>query len=68
MTDMCFAIKDIKSDEYYCGLKKWDKQLRFAKLYHSLKHVENYMIALDVRNFNRELVIVKVIIAEVENG
>lgn len=37
MDDICFAIKD-ENGYYYCGLKKWDKQLRKAQLFHSIKH------------------------------
>lgn len=37
MDDICFAIKD-RNDMYYCGLKKWDKQLRKAQLFHSFKY------------------------------
>lgn len=35
--DRGIAIKDINGN-YYCGLKKWDKQLRKAKLYHSVEY------------------------------
>lgn len=37
MDDICFAIKD-ENGLYYCGLKKWDKQLRKAQLFHSFKY------------------------------
>lgn len=36
MDDLCFAIKD-DNGFYYCGLNKWDKQLRKAQLFHSFK-------------------------------
>lgn len=34
MCDICYAVKD-ENGLYYCGLKKWDKQLRKAQLFHS---------------------------------
>ena len=37
MDDICFAIKN-EYGYYYCGLKKWDKQLRKAQLFHSFKY------------------------------
>lgn len=37
MDDICLAIKN-ESGFYYCGLKKWDKQLRKAQLFHSFKY------------------------------
>ena len=35
--DICFAIKD-ENGYFYCGLNKWDKQLRKAQLFHSFKY------------------------------
>lgn len=36
MDDVCFAVKD-EEGFYWCGLNKWDKQLRKAQLFHSWK-------------------------------
>lgn len=36
MRDTCYAVKD-ENGVYYCGLKKWDKQLRKAQLFHSFR-------------------------------
>ena len=35
--DICFAIKD-ENGYFYCGLNKWDKQLRKSQLFHSFKY------------------------------
>lgn len=43
---MCFAIKDANGF-YWCGLNYWDKQLRKAKLYNSIKW------ATEVKNDSR---------------
>lgn len=40
MDDLCFAIKD-ENGFYYCGLKKWDKQIRKAQLFHSFKYAKD---------------------------
>lgn len=34
-SDGGYVIYSIKTDEYYCGLNKFNKQLRQAKIYHS---------------------------------
>ena len=39
MDDFCFAIKN-ENGFYYCGLKKWDKQIRKAKIYTSIKYAQ----------------------------
>ena len=43
---VCFAIKD-SNGLYWCGLNYWDKQLRKAKLYKSIKW------ATEVKNNSR---------------
>ena len=35
INDFAYAIKD-KNGFYYIGYNQWDKQLRKAKLYHSI--------------------------------
>lgn len=36
MDDICFAVKD-ENGFYWCGLNKWEDQLRKAQLFHSWK-------------------------------
>ena len=61
--DICFAIKD-ENEYFYCGLNKWDKQLRKAQLFHSFKY------AIYVRDSDKRAAvgtkIVKVRIFEME--
>lgn len=40
-SDYCLAVVDKDTEEYYFGLKLWGKELRKAKLYHSMEHVQN---------------------------
>lgn len=40
------VIIDTKTDEYYCGLNTWSKQLRNAKVYHSEKYVQNAITSI----------------------
>ena len=63
INDFAYAIKD-KNGFYYIGYNQWDKQLRKAKLYHSIFYANQ--IKEDNRFINRELSIVKVSIEEVE--
>lgn len=59
----CYAIKDNRG-VYWCGLNYWDKQLRKAKLYNSIKWATEVM--KDRKLKDRTLNIVKVEIHEVE--
>ena len=63
INDFAYAIKD-KNGFYYIGYNQWDKQLRKAKLYHSIFYANQ--IKEDNRFISRELSIVKVFIEEVE--
>lgn len=56
--DSGLVIKDEK-DNYYCGLNKWDKQLRKAKIYHSERYAKEYMDRCD-----RECHLQKIVIRE----
>lgn len=40
-SDGGYAVYNIKTDEYYCGLNKFNKQLRQAKIYHSKKWADD---------------------------
>lgn len=42
MNDKGYIIRRLFTGEFYCGLGKWDKQLRKAQIYHSRKEVEKY--------------------------
>lgn len=46
MFDTGLVICHKPSNTYYCGLNKWDKQLRKAKIYHKERYLmewlENY--------------------------
>lgn len=46
--DKGFVILDIRTELFYCGLNKWDKQLRKAQIYHSKKHAEEYIYLKDL--------------------
>lgn len=43
MKDFGYVVKDINTNEYYCGMNKWDIQLRKAQIYHSIKYAENML-------------------------
>lgn len=67
MSDITYAVKD-KDGNYYAGYDtggyKWEKQLRKAKLYHSLKYAKH--VCMDHRAVEREAFVVKVEISELE--
>ena len=63
INDFAYAIKD-KNGFYYIGYNQWDKQLRKAKLYHSIFYANQ--IKEDNKFIGREPFIVKVTIEEVE--
>lgn len=54
--DEGFVIVDSNTNEYYCGLRQWNKQLRQAKIYHAMRYVD------DVKNEykNKNLTVYKV--------
>lgn len=35
------VIYNINTNEYFCGLNQWDKQLRKAKIYHSDRYIND---------------------------
>ena len=60
--DLFYAVKD-SNGYYYIGYNRWDKQIRKAVLYRSLKYAKETM---DARRFaDRERFIVKVRITEI---
>ena len=63
INDFAYAIKD-KNGFYYIGYNQWDKQLRKAKLYHSIFYANQNKE--DNKFISRELSIVKVSMEEVE--
>ena len=63
INDFTYAIKD-KNVFYYIVYNQWDKQLRKAKLYHSIFYANQ--IKEDNKFIGREPFIVKVSIEEVE--
>ena len=36
-----YVLRDKNTAEYFCGLNQWDKQLRKAKIYHSVKYTND---------------------------
>ena len=60
---ICYAVKSI-TGEYWCGMNYWDKQLRKARLYNSIKYAS--LTLNDHRFRDKELQIVKVEINEVD--
>lgn len=59
--DECYVVKDEKGC-YWCGLNKWDKQLRKAQMFHSLVFANKI-----VEKFSQyELKVAKVVVREVE--
>ena len=61
MEDNGFVIKNIETNEYYIGFGKWDKQLRKAKIYHSIQYAIN---VINDSEHDSELKIVNIIIKE----
>ena len=59
---ICYAIKN-NNGFYWCGMNYWDKQLRKARLYNSLRWANE--VLNDTRFKDEELYIVKVEINEV---
>lgn len=64
MVDDGYVIKDSITKEYFCGMNTWDKQLRKANIYHSVKYANHVMN--DSRFSNRTMNIVKVEIKEAD--
>lgn len=60
--DKGFVVKDSQSNEYFCGMNIWDKQLRKAKIYHWERYAKE--ITNDTRFKRRKLIIVPVTIME----
>lgn len=54
-----YVIRDEDTMEYFCGLNKWDIQLRKAQIYHSVKYANDILERYGTR---RELGVHKVII------
>jgi hypothetical protein len=53
--------------KFYCGMKYWDKQLRKAKIYHSLTFARDVADAYEECNC-KILEVAMTIIGEVDNG
>ena len=62
--DTAFAVKDRNTGEYFIGYKKWDSQIRKAKLYHSYKYAKETRD--DIRFMERDTYIVRVDIVETD--
>lgn len=60
MKDKGIVIKDISTNEYYCGMNEWNIQLRKAKIYHSKKYANKMMDDTRFRNRNKILVNVEI--------
>lgn len=66
-------IKDLDSgyvcktetNEYYCGYNRFDKQLRMAKIYHSLKYAQEAKETMEERT-NHKINIIKIKMREAE--
>ena len=41
MDKKMYVIQSRYDGMFYCGMKYWDKQLRKAKIYHSLKYAKD---------------------------
>lgn len=63
MVDSGYVVKDTNTKEYFCGMNKWDKQLRKAQIYHSIRYANQTMNSS--RFAKRNLVSVRVEIREV---
>lgn len=61
--DFCYAVK-FNDGSYWIGRNKWDKQLRKAKLFHSLKYANEVIERFPQHNPK----IVKVEIREVQEN
>lgn len=48
-SDLCFALKT-EGGTYYCGLNKWDEQVRKAQLFHSEKRAKEASDAQEKKN------------------
>lgn len=44
-----YVIRDENTMEYFCGLNKWDKQLRKAQIYHSIKYANDILMRYQSR-------------------
>lgn len=42
-----YVIQAEDDGQFWCGLNKWDKQLRKAKIYHSLQYARDIAIAFE---------------------
>lgn len=60
MVDNGYVVKDMVTNEYYCGMNKWDIQLRKAKIYHSKKYANEMMDDTRFRNRNKILLNVEI--------
>ena len=38
-----YVIRDEETMEYFCGLNKWDTQLRKAQIYHSIRYANDIL-------------------------
>lgn len=63
---MVYGIKN-NNNEYFIGFNKWDKQLRKAKLYTSMKWANEVKDDLKLRFSEMDLKIIEVVIYEKEN-
>lgn len=62
-----YVIQNTDVGTFYCGLQYWDKQLRKAKIYHSLKFVRDILKAYEDCNC-KILEVTMSIVGEVSDG
>ena len=55
-----YVVRDENTLEYFCGLNQWDKQLRKAKIYHSVKYTNEVILKYTNRKLNVHRVIMRV--------
>lgn len=62
-----YVIRDVDDGMFYCGMRHWDKQLRKAKIYHSLSFARDVAKAYEECNC-KILEVTMSIVGEVDNA
>lgn len=62
-----YVIQDVDDGTFYCGMRYWDKQLRKAKIYHSLSFARDVAEAYEECNC-KILEVTMSIVGEVDNA
>lgn len=60
MKDNGYVIKDTNTNEYFCGMNSWDKQLRKAQIYHSVKYVNQTINDVRYKERNMKMIAVEI--------